>query len=180
MLILLLFAIQALANSDFLRKPVTSEPVYVPTELHPFVQERTNQLIQQAADIGIVVVITDGFRSAEEQNKLYEKGRTVEGNIVTHAKGGESYHNYGLAVDFALKTTSGEIVWDMEYDRNGNSRSDWKEVVLMAKGLDFEWGGDWAQFKDNPHLQMDFGLSLAELQRGERPPDHTLMADTNP
>ena len=35
-----------------------------PTELHPIVKERTKQLVQQAADKGIVIVITDGFRSA--------------------------------------------------------------------------------------------------------------------
>uniref|UniRef100_A0A942T6V8 M15 family metallopeptidase n=2 Tax=Neobacillus TaxID=2675232 RepID=A0A942T6V8_9BACI len=150
----------------------------MPTELHPVVKERTNQLIQRAAKKGIVVVITDGFRSAEEQDGLYEQGRTAEGAVVTHAKGGESYHNYGLAIDFALKTPSGDVVWDREYDRNGNSKSDWTEVVQMAKKLGFEWGGDWAKFKDYPHLEMNFGLTIADLQNGERP-DSSLVAGPN-
>lgn len=141
----------------------------MPTELHPFVQEKTNQLVQMMAEKGITVIITDDFRSAEEQNILYEKGRSTEGNIVTHAKGGESLHNYGLAVDFALKTAEGNAIWDMEFDGNANGASDWMEVVEAAKSLGFEWGGDWPQFKDYPHLQMDFGLSLAELQNGGRP-----------
>src|SRR3954463_11525957 len=79
----------------------------MPTELNPIVKERTEQLIQQAAKKGIVVVITDSFRSAEDQNKLYDQGRTTDGDIVTNAKGGESYHNYGLAIDFALETPTG-------------------------------------------------------------------------
>lgn len=150
----------------------------MPDGLHPVVQERTNQLVQQAAQIGIVMVITDGFRSSAEQDDLYEKGRTTGGNIVTYAKGGESFHNFGLAVDFALKTSSGEVIWDMEYDGNGNGRADWLEVVSMAKELGFEWGGDWPQFKDYPHLQMDFGLTIADLQNGKRPPDQPLTAES--
>lgn len=122
-------------------------------------------------------MITDGFRSVAEQNRLYEQGRTTKGNIVTNAKGGESYHNYGLAIDFALKTSSGNVIWDWQYDGNKNGKADWAEVVSIAKSLGFEWGGDWAQFKDYPHLQMDFGLTIADLQNGERPDESSLVAD---
>ncbi len=152
------------------------EDVPLPTALHPVVEERTNQLIQNMADQGITVVITDGFRSVEEQNILYEQGRTTEGSIVTYARGGESLHNFGLAVDFALKTEAGQVIWDMEFDGNGNGSPDWMEVVERAKELGFEWGGDWMGFEDYPHLQLDFGLSLSELQRGERPTEEALTA----
>jgi peptidoglycan LD-endopeptidase CwlK len=150
-----------------------------PTELNPLVKERTDQLIQNASKKGITVVITDGFRSAAEQDRLYKKGRTVNGNIVTNAKGGESYHNYGLAVDFALKTPSGKVIWDMKYDGNKNGRKDWYEVVDLAKDLGFTWGGDWAKFKDYPHLQMNFGLSITDLQSGARPDKSSLTAESN-
>lgn len=153
-------------------------PTPMPEGLHPVVEERKNQLIHKAAASGIDVVITDGFRSAEEQNRLYEKGRTSGGNIVTYAKGGESYHNFGLALDFALRTPAGDILWDMNYDGNGNGQSDWMEVVQIAKSLGFEWGGDWPRFKDYPHLQMDFGLSIADLQAGKRPPNEPLVAES--
>lgn len=152
--------------------------VPLPTELHPIVKERSDQLVQQAAKIGIVVLITDGFRSIEEQNTIFEQGRTAEGNIVTNAKGGESYHNYGLAIDFALETPSGDVIWDRQYDRNQNGKSDWSEVVKIAKSLGFEWGGDWKGFKDYPHFQMDFGLTIADLQNGERPDESSNVADT--
>jgi len=160
---------------------ITTTPKHTnsyPTELNPIVKERTNQLVQQAAKKGIRVVITDGFRSAADQDQLYKKGRTVSGNIVTNAKGGESYHNYGLAVDFALKTTTGKIIWDMQYDGNKDGKSDWYEVVDLAKNIGFTWGGDWIKFKDYPHLQMDFGLSIADLQNGERPDVPSLTADS--
>jgi peptidoglycan L-alanyl-D-glutamate endopeptidase CwlK len=152
--------------------------VSYPTELNPIVKERSNQLIQQAAKKGIVVVITDGFRSVEDQDRLYETGRTTGGNIVTNAKGGKSYHNYGLAIDFALKTPTGDVIWDMQYDGNKNGKADWTEVVKIGKILGFQWGGDWAKFKDYPHLQMDFGLTVAQLQNGEIPVESSLTVES--
>ncbi|MCF7758395.1 M15 family metallopeptidase [Paenibacillus xylanexedens] len=141
------------------------------TGLHPVVAENEELLVRKAARRGIVIVITHGYRSSEEQDALFNQGRSSAGNIVTNARGGESYHNYGLAIDFALRTPDGDVVWDMERDDNGNGKSDWMEVVDLAKELGFTWGGDWANFPDYPHLQMDFGLSINELKRGKRPPD---------
>ncbi|KAB8137927.1 M15 family metallopeptidase [Gracilibacillus oryzae] len=143
----------------------------MPTNLHPLVEDARDQLIDEAEKIGISILITDGFRSSEEQEAIYAKGRTTEGSIVTYAKAGESYHNYGLAIDFAIQPNPGEAIWDMEYDGNNNGESDWMEVVAIAKSLGFSWGGDFSQFKDYPHLQMNFGLSIRELKMGKRPRD---------
>ncbi|WP_425024024.1 M15 family metallopeptidase [Planococcus ruber] len=142
-----------------------------PSGLHPIVAEKTDQLVQQAQSIGIDILITDGFRSAEEQNDLHNQGRSAAGNIVTYARGGESYHNYGLAIDFALRLDNGDVVWDIERDNNGNGERDWYEVAAIGKELGFAWGGDWQRFKDYPHLEMTFGLSIDELQQGYRPED---------
>lgn len=152
--------------------PRTNVQEAVPiTGLHPVVAESEKLLVRKAARRGIEVVITHDFRSIDEQDALYNQGRSLSGNIVTNAKGGESYHNYGLAIDFALRTPEGDVVWDMERDDNGNGKPDWLEVVELAKELGFTWGGDWANFPDYPHLQMDFGLSINDLKRGKRPPD---------
>ncbi|KGP73416.1 M15 family metallopeptidase [Pontibacillus yanchengensis] len=149
------------------------EDVPLPTKLHPKVESAKEKLKQLAQEKGIDIVITDGIRSKKEQNELYAQGRSDKGDIVTHARGGESYHNYGLAIDYALKLDNGEVVWDIERDGNGNGKADWMEVAHIAKDLGFEWGGDWPSFKDYPHLQMDFGLSIRELRRGERPSEDT-------
>ncbi|SEN71043.1 peptidoglycan L-alanyl-D-glutamate endopeptidase CwlK [Amphibacillus marinus] len=145
-----------------------------PSELHPIIVEHMETLITQAKQVGIDVVITDGFRSFEEQEQLYEQGRSNEGSIVTNAQAGQSYHNYGLAIDFALQNQAGDIIWDMAYDGNQNGESDWLEVVELAKALGFDWGGDWRHFPDYPHLQMDFGLTILQLQHGYRPGDSLL------
>lgn len=143
----------------------------LPDSLHPTVEEKSRELVDAAAELDISIVITDGFRSFEEQAALHQQGRSSGGNIVTYAEGGESYHNYGLAIDFALQLDDGSVVWDIERDDNGNGRSDWFEVAEIGKSLDFDWGGDWQRFKDYPHLEMTFGLSIRELKKGWRPED---------
>lgn len=171
-----LILIALLLYYQFLMNPGVNENVPLPQELHPVVSKNKDLLIKQAADKGINVIITDGFRNIQDQDSLYEKGRTVDGQIVTHAKGGESYHNFGLAIDFALLTGDGKAIWDTSYDGNGNSKPDWHEVVAIAKELGFEWGGDWNQFKDYPHLEMSFGLTINDLKRGKRPREEQLSA----
>lgn len=153
------------------RKEQTEEKATASTELHPIVEEKKNALLDAAADSNIELVITEEMRTIDSQNELYEQGRSTGGNIVTYAKGGQSYHNYGLAFDYALIDKHGEIIWDIHYDGNGNGKSDWFEVADLAKELGFEWGGDWNS-KDYPHLQMTFGRSIEQLQEGLLPDEN--------
>ncbi|MGY4691534.1 M15 family metallopeptidase [Salibacterium sp. K-3] len=134
------------------------------SSLHPEVEEMKQEFVEQTAEQGIDVVITQGYRSEAEQDNLYAQGRAEEGSIVTYAEGGESYHNYGLAVDFAIQKPDGQVTWNTAYDGNGNGESDWQEAGDIAKLIGFEWGGDWQQFQDFSHLQWDPGVSVQELQ----------------
>lgn len=138
--------------------------------LHPVVLAAATVLIERCYARGVPILITQGLRTIAEQNALYEQGRTKPGSIVTNAKGGYSYHNYGLAVDFALLLLNGSSVsWDMKLDGNKNNVADWQEVVQEAKKLGLEWGGDWTSFKDYPHFQMVFGLTITQLRAGNKP-----------
>lgn len=176
LLLLFLFAFVAYQSFLFIKGyPGSSDQVEyevnaeaLPTGLHPIVAEKVEFLKEKTAEKEITILITDDYRSFEEQDKLYDKGRKTPGKVVTHLEGGESYHNYGLAVDFALQLENGNVIWDTEYDGNGNGQSDWFEVAEIAKELGFQWGGDWRGFKDYPHLQMDFGLTINDLQEGKR------------
>ncbi|OMD85626.1 peptidase M15 [Paenibacillus odorifer] len=144
--------------------------------LHPVVLAAATVLIERCYARGVPIVITQGLRTIAEQDALYAQGRTKSGSIVTNAKGGYSYHNFGLAVDFALLLPNGSSVsWDMNRDYNGNNIKDWIEVVEEAKKLGFDWGGDWTSFKDYPHFQMVFGLTLTQLRAGSKPSE-TAMA----
>ncbi|MED4182771.1 peptidoglycan-binding protein [Priestia megaterium] len=136
--------------------------------VHEIVQEKSYELIRQAYKESIFVVITGGFRSIEQQHKLYSKGRTTPGSIVTNAKGGYSYHNYGLAFDIALLDDNGEVDWTI--DRR------WNKAGEIGKRIGLEWGGDWTSLKDYPHFQYTFGLSLSELRSGKKPEKQTEKA----
>ncbi|WP_422751721.1 M15 family metallopeptidase [Paenibacillus graminis] len=138
--------------------------------LHPVLAAATVALIERCYARGVNIVITQGLRTIAEQDALYAQGRTKPGQIVTNAKGGHSYHNFGFAVDFALLLPNGSSVsWDMARDGDNDQTADWQEVVQEAKALGFEWGGDFKSIKDAPHFQMTFGLSTSALRQGYQP-----------
>lgn len=149
-------------------------------KLNPIVREQGKKLVKQAYDAGVAVCITQGVRTTAEQNALYNQGRYGNpGKIVTWVQGGYSYHNHGLAIDFALYTPDGRsVVWNefVDYDKDGVH--DWYEVVKIAKSLGFTWGGDWQGTRDAPHFQMDFGLSCQQLINGAKAP--TTLASKAP
>ncbi|MBC2190549.1 M15 family metallopeptidase [Listeria booriae] len=111
--------------------------------------DRTRYVIQKAHEEGIYIcVVNPCFRSKAEQDALYAQGRTKPGQIVTNAKGGQSNHNYGVAVDLCLYTDDGKnVVWETTSKR-------WLRVVTIAKSVGFKWGGDWTSFKDYPHFEL--------------------------
>ncbi|MBY0023737.1 peptidoglycan L-alanyl-D-glutamate endopeptidase CwlK [Paenibacillus jamilae] len=134
-------------------------------------------LIDFAYACGVPIVITQGLRTIDEQNGLYAQGRTKPGQIVTNARGGYSYHNFGVAIDFALLLPDGKNVsWDMRRDGDGDGIADWDEVVAEAKRIGWNWGGDWRSFKDYPHFEMTFGLATADYRAGKRPSQTQLNA----
>lgn len=140
------------------------------------VRDYALELVKRAYHQGIYVIITDGFRSYAEQDKLYAQGRTTKGNVVTNAKGGQSIHNFGYAIDYALMDSKGKIHWDINRDLNGNQVKDWFEVGKIGKQMGFQWGGDWTSFKDYPHLDFQKGLTLAQFRAGKRPTIPALKA----
>jgi len=107
---------------------------------------------------------THTLRTFEEQNALFAQGRTTKGKIVTNARGGQSYHNYGVAIDICLIIDGKEASWDTLKDYDGDHVSDWQEIVRIFKMYGWEYGGDW-KFKDYPHFQKTLGMSIKDWQR---------------
>lgn len=141
---------------------VTSDRI---DKLHPKIRNEVRYLVEKANAQLIKhseIRIVQGLRTFSEQNALYSKGRTTAGPKVTNAKGGQSLHNYGLAIDFCLLIDGKEISWDLKKDWDGDKVADWMEVVKIFKDAGYEWGGQW-KFKDNPHLQKVFGYTWQDL-----------------
>lgn len=124
---------------------------------HPSIREDAIQAYNEsvkATPVGVHPVIVQTLRTFEEQDLLYQKGRTRPGPKVTNAKPGQSYHNYALALDFCL-LINGKLVWVVnDY---------WMIVVNIYKSHGFDWGGDWSKFKDFPHLENTFGHHWRDL-----------------
>ena len=85
-----------------------------------------------AAAQGVPLRVVWGHRTWDEQEKLYSLGRSK-------AKGGQSPHNFGLALDI-IHSTRG---WD------GMTPAAWLLLGTLGKevarqqGLKLTWGGDW-------------------------------------
>lgn len=131
-------------------------------ELHPSIQPFARELVRTAAASGIELAVTDGYRSNEQQAELYAQGRTKPGLIVTHAKPGQSWHNYGLAFDVAVMS-DGRWTWP-------NDMALWERIGALGKSVGLEWGGDFPEGQvDRPHFEHRGGLTIAQAAAGERP-----------
>lgn len=132
------------------QKPSNKASPTLPNALYKPFQDKINALIVLCQGAGLNVGPQQGLRSFKEQDALYAQGRTKPGKIVTKAKGGQSWHNYGIAVDLVFRENN-QWSWDDKHP--------WNTLGALGKGLGLEWGGDW-EFKDRPHFQWPKKISL--------------------
>jgi hypothetical protein len=124
--------------------------------LHPAVRDKALLFINKVKkELNIDLRVTSTLRTHAQQNELYAQGRTKPGEIVTKAKGGESSHNFGTALD----------VVPIENGKANYNTKDWDKIANIAKSFGFTWGGDWKSFKDKPHFEMNFNLTLKQMQK---------------
>lgn len=155
--------VQSPVEIEYVMDKITEQRIGL---LHPKIRCEVTTLVNMAnAAIGknITIRIVQSLRTIEEQNDLYAQGRTKPGKKVTNAAGGSSYHNYGLAIDFAFLVNGKEISWDVNKDWDGDKTADWLEVVQIFLKGGYEWGGNWKSIKDNPHFQKSFGYQWRTL-----------------
>lgn len=120
--------------------------------VNPKLREKVEQLLEMAKMAGFTLLVTQGLRTFAEQNELFAQGRSRPGKIVTNAKGGNSFHNFGLAVDFCF-IVNGEASWQ---------DSLYKNIGIWAHLVGLEWGGNWKSIKDFPHVQLTNGLKITD------------------
>ena len=53
--------------------------------------------LTEAREAGIPFQIFETFRTRERQSILFAQGRTAPGRIITRARAGRSFHQYGIA-----------------------------------------------------------------------------------
>jgi peptidoglycan LD-endopeptidase CwlK len=130
------------------------------SSLNPYVASLAQRFLQLTKANNLDVHIYNAFRSWDEQDRLFAQGRTVPGDIVTNARGGDSYHNWGLAFD-AAPYENGKISDDTEK---------YKKMGQLGQQAGLEWGGTFKSIVDLPHFQYTFGLGTWDLLNGIRPP----------
>lgn len=129
--------------------------------LLPKMQQYARMILGRAnlwgKDVGCTVQIVSGTRTYAEQDVLF-----AQRPKVTNARGGQSWHNFGLAVDLGIFRNGKYLT--------GNSAAEDKLYVAMAAAIktvstQIEWGGDWTGgFKDKPHYQYATGLNITQAR----------------
>lgn len=109
-------------------------------------------------DKGHDVIITSTYRTQEEQDDLYERGRSKPGRKVTWTK--HSTHTERRAWDFTL-IKDGKAVWDVKADYDVDSIADYFEVGEIAEEIGLEWGGRWEPNPDYCHVQYNIKAEVA-------------------
>ncbi|MCG2611500.1 M15 family metallopeptidase [Flavobacterium sp. SM15] len=119
--------------------------------LHPLVRQEMNTIIDECNKVlngRSQVRISQGLRTFAEQDALFNQKPKV-----TNAKGGQSVHNYGFAVDIVLIIDGKTASWDTAKDWDGDKVADWDECVKIFAKHGWSWGGNWTGgFKDMPHF----------------------------
>lgn len=120
----------------------------MPTRLHPAFVEILEEVFARAAEQGITLKITSGFRSVGEQRRLFR--RLGPGQA---ARPGESFHNFGLAVD--LRASPADAL---------------DEVGIIAEEHGLRWGGRFTGGLREPwHIDMGSVITLQEARQAITP-----------
>lgn len=125
--------------------------------LHPLLRKEAKEAITEAErglPSNVSVRLTSTYRSFQEQDKLFNQRPKV-----TNAKGGQSFHNYGLSLDFVLMIDNKVADWSTTKDRDKDGVSDWMEVINAFTKRGWKSGAHFKSLRDYPHLEKTFGLS---------------------
>jgi len=115
----------------------------------PFLSDKAHTLATMLETEGIVFRVTQGLRTWAEQDALYAQGRTTPGSIVTNAKGGESWHNFGLAFDVVPMDQDPPLPdWNINHPV-------WRRIIQVGESLGLFSGDEFVHVqKDEPHFQL--------------------------
>lgn len=113
--------------------------------LHPEMRALCEEFISRCRACGLIVGVSQTFRTKAEQDALYAQGRTAPGSIVTRARYPMSPHNWGVAFDIYRNDGKGAY----------NDTDGWfRRCGQVGRELGLFWGGDFRTFTDKPHFEL--------------------------
>ena len=109
------------------------------------------------ATTGLTCVILSGTRTYAEQNVLVKIRPKV-----TNAGPGQSWHNFGMAIDIGLFKGPKYLT-----GANAAENKAYRDFAFAVKRdvHDIEAGIDWASFPDAPHYQYATGKTLSQVRK---------------
>lgn len=113
-------------------------------DLTPDLQAKCREWEARMAEEEIDYLITCTKRSQEEQDALYEQGRSKPGKIVTWTR--NSKHIEGKAFDIVV-IENGKPDWNI-------TNPNWTRAGEIGRSCGLVWGGAWARSKDYPHFEL--------------------------
>lgn len=128
--------------------------------LNPQLIPSATRVFEKCIKNNIPVYVVWGRRTLEQQETLFRLGRTIPGPIQTTRRGGNSAHNYGLALDFCLLYYTELMSWEEVYPRT-YWRNKWLKVVRYFEEEGWEAGWRWPSFEPG-HVQNLMGKSIYE------------------
>ena len=126
--------------------------------LHPVMRSAVYEVLMMCEAEMLPFQLFEAFRTPQRQHHLYLQGRIPSrpGKIVTGSDSWQSYHQFGLAVDFALVRNK-EFSFDLT--------DEWMWTRLREIGEDYGLEG----IENQPgHLQYAT-LEIAQLRKGSYP-----------
>lgn len=121
-------------------------------EAHPDILEFERVFIKRLTRQGIPAFASEVMRTAERQNDLYALGHSK-------AKGGQSPHQYGCAVDIVHSVKG----WNLDRQQWDLLAHIGKELATQ-KGIKLVWGGDFESLYDPAHWELaDWRSQKAEF-----------------
>ena len=116
-------------------------------DLHPIFAYKVARFVRTLEKEGRDVKLTSGYRSWEKQQQLIDQGYQA-------AAPGNSYHNYGMAIDMNVDNLV-----------QASSVNNWKPVSNIAKNdFGFRWGGDFQGNWDKVHFDLGNTYKIDQLK----------------
>ena len=110
---------------------------------------------------GIVLRVTDGYRTFAESEQIWQVGRDARGRrigrILTNARPGRSWHNWKRAYDVCIVRFPGDMTTTNVYD------GPWERVALIGESCGLTAGRRFVSFHDDPHFQYPAGRTIAAM-----------------
>ena len=105
--------------------------------------------LEDCAKAGLNILVVSTLRDNEYQDYLYSLGRMIKGKICTNARGGQSEHNTGNALDFCVM--AGKVC-------DWNNKAAFQQAGILAERRGLAWAGRWTgKLRETGHIQKKKG-----------------------